>query len=134
MAWSSALLFVVQPIMAKSLLPRFGGSAGVWIACMLFFQVVLLLGYLYSFCLTRYLGAKAQALVHLGLLTLSVGALPLRPRPDVDWRQSHSRDSVSAGVVGGLALLRAVRYQPAAAIVACGLARQALPIPALRAF
>ena len=47
--WSSALLFVVQPMVAKSLLPRFGGSAGVWIACMLFFQAVLLLGYFYSF-------------------------------------------------------------------------------------
>ena len=41
-ALSSALLFVVQPMMAKSLLPRFGGSASVWITCMLFFQVVLL--------------------------------------------------------------------------------------------
>ena len=78
-ACSSALLFVVQPVMAKSLLPRFGGSAGVWIACMLFFQVVLLLGYLYSFCLTRYLSVKEQALAHLGLLALSVGALPLKP-------------------------------------------------------
>src|ERR1017187_4100312 len=74
-AFSSALLFVVQPILAKSLLPRFGGSAGVWIACLLFFQVALLLGYFYAFCLTRYLSAKAQALVHFGLLTLSVGAL-----------------------------------------------------------
>lgn len=83
-AWSSALLFVVQPIMAKSLLPRFGGAASVWITCMLFFQVVLLLGYLYSFCLTQYLGAKAQALTHLGLLMLSLGALPLRLRPGVD--------------------------------------------------
>ena len=78
-AWSSALLFMVQPIMAKSLLPRFGGSAGVWLACMLFFQVTLLLGYLYSFCLIRYLSVKGQALVHFGLLTLSVGALPLKP-------------------------------------------------------
>ena len=82
-AWSSALLFVVQPILAKSLLPRFGGSASVWITCMVFFQVALLLGYLYSFCLARYLGAKAQALTHLGLLTLSLGALPLRVRPEV---------------------------------------------------
>jgi len=71
---------VVQPMMAKSLLPRFGGSAGVWIACMLFFQAVLLLGYFYSFCLTRYLGGRAQALVHLGLLVLSAGALPLKTR------------------------------------------------------
>uniref|UniRef100_Q02CN8 Integral membrane protein-like protein n=1 Tax=Solibacter usitatus (strain Ellin6076) TaxID=234267 RepID=Q02CN8_SOLUE len=76
------MLFVVQPIMAKSLLPRFGGSASVWITCMLFFQVALLLGYLYSFCLTRYLGARAQSLTHIGLLTLSLGALPLRLRPD----------------------------------------------------
>jgi SAM-dependent methyltransferase len=75
-----ALLFVVQPMMAKALLPRFGGSAGVWIACMLFFQAVLLLGYSYSFCLTRYLNGRAQALVHLGLLALSVGALPLKTR------------------------------------------------------
>jgi SAM-dependent methyltransferase len=81
-AWSSALLFVVQPIMAKSLLPRFGGSAGVWIACLMFFQVALLLGYLYSFCLTRFLGARAQAVVHLGLLTLSLGALPLKSHLD----------------------------------------------------
>jgi hypothetical protein len=80
--FSSALLFVVQPVMAKSLLPRFGGSAGVWITCMLFFQVTLLLGYFYSFCITRFLGIKAQALVHLGLLALSVSALPLVPRPE----------------------------------------------------
>jgi SAM-dependent methyltransferase len=82
-AWSSALLFVVQPIMAKSLLPRFGGSAGVWIACLLFFQAVLLLGYLYSFCLTRFLSPKAQALAHAALLALSLAALPLKPRLDL---------------------------------------------------
>jgi SAM-dependent methyltransferase len=47
---------------------------------MLFFQLVLLLGYLYAFCLTRYFGARTQVLVHLFLMTLSVAALPLRPR------------------------------------------------------
>ena len=76
-ALSSSLLFVVQPVMAKALLPRFGGSAGVWVACMLFFQVTLLLGYGYAFCLTRYASARTQPLVHLGLLALSVSALPL---------------------------------------------------------
>ena len=50
-AFSSALLFVVQPVMAKAALPRFGGSAGVWAACMLFFQVALLAGYGYAYCL-----------------------------------------------------------------------------------
>ena len=42
-AWGSALLFLVQPIAARMLLPRFGGSAGVWVTCMVFFQVLLLL-------------------------------------------------------------------------------------------
>jgi hypothetical protein len=79
-ALSSALLFVVQPVMAKALLPRFGGSAGVWVACMLFFQVALLAGYGYSFFLTRYCGLGTQARIHLGLLALSVSALPLRVR------------------------------------------------------
>jgi len=75
---SSALLFVVQPIMAKAILPRFGGSAGVWITCMLFFQVALLLGYLYSFWITRYPGPGARTAVHVGLLLASLGVLPLR--------------------------------------------------------
>ena len=45
---SAFLLFQVQPIIAKMILPWFGGSASVWTACMLFFQMLLLLGYLYS--------------------------------------------------------------------------------------
>src|SRR5450755_1133495 len=72
------LLFLVQPMMAKALLPRFGGSAGVWVACMLFFQVVLLLGYWYSYVITRHLSRRAQGWVHAALLLLSLSALPLR--------------------------------------------------------
>jgi hypothetical protein len=49
---------------------------------MLFFQLVLLLGYLYAFCLTRYFAPRTQVLVHLFLMTLSVAALPLTPRPE----------------------------------------------------
>jgi spermidine synthase len=81
--FSSALLFVVEPIMAKAILPRFGGSAGVWVACMLFFQVTLLAGYLYSFWITRYLGAGARTAVHVALVIASLSALPLRPRTGV---------------------------------------------------
>ena len=77
---SSALLFVVQPVMAKSLLPRFGGSAGVWIACMLFFQVTLLLGYLYSFCITRFLGIKGSALTLRASRPRCTSACALTPR------------------------------------------------------
>src|ERR1700732_5017491 len=74
---SSALLFLCQPMMAKVILPWFGGSAGVWTACMLFFQVVLLLGYLYAYAITRYLGARAQAALHIALLIASVTMLPV---------------------------------------------------------
>jgi hypothetical protein len=72
------LLFLVQPMMAKALLPSFGGSAGVWVTCMLFFQVVLLLGYWYSYGITRHLSRRAQGWVHAALLLLSLSALPLR--------------------------------------------------------
>ena len=77
-AWSAALLFLIQPIMAKALLPRFGGSAGVWVTCMMFFQVVLLLGYLYSFWISRYASPAVRTAVHLGLLAASLLVLPVR--------------------------------------------------------
>src|SRR6185295_15128359 len=72
---SSVLLFAVQPIVAKAMLPHFGGSAGVWVTCMLFFQVALLLGYLYAFLLTRC-GRRIQAAIHIPLLILSAFVLP----------------------------------------------------------
>jgi len=78
-ALSAALLFVIEPVAAKALLPEFGGSAGVWIACVLFFQVTLLLGYLYAYVLTRTLPAKAQAAVHVALLAASVWLVPWHP-------------------------------------------------------
>src|SRR6266849_7368975 len=74
---SSALIFLLQPIAAKAILPWFGGSAGVWTACMLFFQVVLLLGYLYAYCITRYLSARAQAASYITLLIATVAVLPM---------------------------------------------------------
>ncbi|MDE3245001.1 MAG: fused MFS/spermidine synthase [Acidobacteriota bacterium] len=74
------LLFLVQPLLAKRILPWFGGSAAVWTACMLFFQVLLLGGYLYAHLLQK-LTAKRQALVHLILLAASLLVLPLSPNP-----------------------------------------------------
>jgi SAM-dependent methyltransferase len=84
---SSALLFLVQPMIAKVILPRFGGSAGVWVTCMLFFQTVLLLGYLYAYGVARYLRPAAQSVVHLAILLLSLTAMPLRPSPA--WSGAH---------------------------------------------
>src|SRR5215471_10473253 len=91
---SSSLLFLLQPMMAKALLPRFGGSAGVWTACMLFFQVVLLAGYLYAHCLTRYLSSRAQAAIHTALLIASAAALPVKP--SAEWNFSAAASPVFA--------------------------------------
>src|SRR5205814_3635543 len=59
------LLFQVQPLIAKYILPWFGGSTGVWTTCMVFFQVLLLAGYAYAHVLTRFHSPRAQAAVHL---------------------------------------------------------------------
>jgi spermidine synthase len=73
---SSFLLFLVQPIIAKQILPWFGGSAAVWTTCLVFFQSVLLAGYAYA-DLTLRLGARRQALLHVALLALSAACLPI---------------------------------------------------------
>jgi SAM-dependent methyltransferase len=78
---SACLLFLVQPLASKLILPWFGGSSAVWITCMLFFQAGLLLGYLYAHGVTRKLGAKRQAVVHAALLLLGLFTLPILPNP-----------------------------------------------------
>ena len=73
---SSFLLFLVQPIIAKQILPWFGGSAAVWTTCLVFFQAVLLAGYGYADLTTR-LGLRRQALLHVGLLVVSLACVPI---------------------------------------------------------
>ncbi|MBJ2157781.1 spermidine synthase [Variovorax sp. IB41] len=74
---SAFLLFLVQPLIAKQILPWFGGSAAVWSICMVFFQVVLLAGYAYSDWITRHLRVRAQAALHVALLLASLAFLPI---------------------------------------------------------
>jgi len=76
---SSLLLFLIQPMLAKTLLPWFGGAAGVWVTSMLFFQVALLLGYCYAHWTTVRLSPTVQAVVHGVLLAVSLTLLPLEP-------------------------------------------------------
>ena len=76
---SAFLLFLVQPVVAKMIVPWFGGSAAVWTTCLLFFQLILLLGYGYAHWLVKRFDARRQSLVHLGLLGVSVLWLPLGP-------------------------------------------------------
>src|SRR5437660_1154378 len=81
---SAFLLFQVQPIIAKIILPWFGGSAAVWTTCLLFFQMILLLGYLYAHAVVRYLKPRTQMMVHLGALAISLIALPVYP--NASWK------------------------------------------------
>src|ERR1044072_730612 len=74
---SALLLFWVQLITAKMLLPRLGGTPAVWTTCMLFFQVLLLAGYSYVLVTTAWIGARTHAALHIGLLLLSLLFLPL---------------------------------------------------------
>jgi hypothetical protein len=73
------LLFQVQPIVGKYILPWFGGSPGVWTTCLLFFQVVLLGGYAYAHFLSRWLKPRLAARVHGGLLLAALVCLPITP-------------------------------------------------------
>src|SRR5688500_5654738 len=74
---SAFLLFLVQPLFGKMVLPRLGGSPAVWNACMLFFQAALLAGYLYAHLTTRYLRMRTQAALHMGLMACAALALPI---------------------------------------------------------
>src|SRR5262249_34937783 len=75
------LLFQVQPLIGKFILPWFGGGPAVWTTCMLFFQVFLLAGYAYAHLSGRCLKPRAQALLHLALLLAAAALLPIVPSP-----------------------------------------------------
>ena len=74
---SAFLLFLVQPVIAKQILPWFGGSSAVWTTCMVFFQCALLAGYLYADTLVRRFSARLQSHVHTVMLLLSLISLPI---------------------------------------------------------
>jgi hypothetical protein len=88
------LLFLIEPLFAKLILPWFGGSAAVWATCLVFFQTALLLGYFYADATTRRLTPKRQSAMHTGLLVVSLFWLSIAPesfwrahvRVDPAWR------------------------------------------------
>jgi hypothetical protein len=77
----ATLLFVVQPMVGKMVLPLLGGTPAVWSTCMVFFQAVLLGGYAYAHASTAWLGVRRQMILHLALLVLPLGVLPLAVNP-----------------------------------------------------
>ncbi len=75
---SAMLLFSVQPMVGKMILPLLGGTPAVWNLCMVFFQAALLAGYAYAHGSTRWLGVRRQAAVHFVVLLLPLALLPIR--------------------------------------------------------
>ena len=75
---SAALLFTVQPMFAKMVLPLLGGAPAAWNACLVFYQAALLAGYLYAHLSLEWLGPRRQAVLHLALLGLAWIVLPIR--------------------------------------------------------
>ncbi len=71
------LLFLLEPFVGKSLLPQYGGAPAVWITCVFFFQLVLLLGYVYAYAVDRYLRPWGQLLVHAALIAGALLTLPV---------------------------------------------------------
>lgn len=92
-ALSAFLLFLVQPLIAKQILPWFGGSSAVWTTCMLFFQGALLLGYSYSDVSPRNLGPRRQPLLHIIIALLSLVLLPIIA-PE-SWKPTGGEEPIS---------------------------------------
>ena len=84
------LLFLIEPLFAKLILPWFGGTAAVWAVCLVFFQSALLLGYWYADVATRRLAPKTFLLLHFALLLLSLFLLPIAPQ--TFWRTHAAVD------------------------------------------
>ena len=89
---SAFLLFQVQPIIGRYVLPWFGGGPAVWSTCLLFFQVALLAGYGYAHWLGSRANSRTQAAVHVALLAVSLAFLPIAPASI--WKPVSSGDPV----------------------------------------
>jgi spermidine synthase len=94
---SATLLFLVQPMVGKMILPLLGGSPSVWNTCMVFFQALLLAGYTYAHVTTSWLGVRRQAVVHLGTLLLPLLVLPIAVNKEL---APQGQDNPIFGVFG----------------------------------
>jgi hypothetical protein len=95
---SAFLLFLVQPVIAKQILPWFGGAAAVWATCLVFFQSVLLIGYAYSDWTTRLLAPRKQAWLHITLLAVSLVLMPIIP--SADWKPGEGGGEPMLRILG----------------------------------
>jgi hypothetical protein len=77
---SAALMFIVEPMFAKMVLPRLGGAPSVWNTCLVFYQAALMAGYIYAHLSLKWLGPRRQALLHVALICLPLCFLPIQIR------------------------------------------------------
>ncbi len=87
---SSFLIFQVQPLIGKYILPWFGGTAGVWSTCMLFFQIVLFAGYAYAHLLIKHFSIRNQCLIHFAAMIGAIFLLPIAP--STNWKPIGTED------------------------------------------
>lgn len=91
---SAVLLFLVEPMFARMILPLLGGAPAVWNTCVVFYQVVLLAGYLYAHIVTQTIGPKGQTIVHAGLLVAALAMLPVSV--NASWTPPASSNPIGA--------------------------------------
>ena len=104
---SAFLLFQIQPLIARYLLPWFGGTAAVWTTCMLFYQIVLLAGYAYAHLIRTRLSSRGQVIAHLVLLAAAVVLLPIAP--SAGWKPQEAGDPTWR-ILGTLAATVGIPY------------------------
>ena len=92
---SAFLLFQVQPLISKYILPWFGGSPSVWTTCMLFFQVTLFCGYAYAHVLSKHFSHRAQAIIHLTLIVVAIAIMLPSIAPATSWKPPDSSHPAS---------------------------------------
>lgn len=105
---SACLLFIIQPMVGKMLLPTLGGSAAVWNVCMVFFQALLLGGYLYGHLSMRWLSPLRQATLHCLLLLTPVFVLPVALSPEL--LRSVPQGDPTLWLLGGLLVMAGLPY------------------------
>src|SRR5690606_34213972 len=86
------LVVQVQPIIRRAIFPWYGGSPAVWTTCMLFFQTVLLLGYLYAHLLTQIRSVRVQGVIHVAITIAALASLPILP--DASWKPQGGGDPI----------------------------------------